>query len=235
MTGASRGLGLEFVRQYASDGASVIACCRAPEKAEQLTALAKTSKHVRILALDVTDPQSLASLVTRLKDEPLDILINNAGIYSGVTGKTQPGVEDRSQEFGSIDGAAFLKVLHANTVSPVLVTEALTPLLEKGKGRKAIIITSKMGSIADMGGSYIAYRTSKAAVNAAARVMALALRPKGIALLNLHPGWVRTDMGGPDAPLSPEQSVRGMRKVIENMSLKQSGQFFAFDGQPIAW
>lgn len=230
ITGASRGLGFEFTHQYAHEGADVIACCRAPDKAEKLKAIAQQHKNIRIEALDVTDGKSIAALAVRLKDTAIDILINNAGIISGGNGK-----EDGTQDFGAVDAEAWDHVLRTNTIAPIMVLQALVPNLASNKNSKAIMITSKMGSIGEMGGGYLAYRTSKAALNAAMVTVSHDLKQKNIAIANLHPGWVKTDMGGAGAQITPETSVTGMRKVIAGLTLAKTGQFFNYDGTIIAW
>lgn len=224
ITGASRGLGLEFARQYQADGWDVIACCRKPAEAAALTALG-----VRIEALDVADEASIAALKGRI-DVPLDLLVNNAGVYGAPEGGT----------FGQIDAENFLKVQRINALGPLLVTQALTPCLEKaaadrGSARVAVV-SSLMGSITDntTGGIY-AYRASKAAANAVARSMAHDLRERGILVIVLHPGWVRTDMGGPNGQIDPPESVSGMRRVIAGTPPDRGGCFFNYDGKEIPW
>jgi NAD(P)-dependent dehydrogenase (short-subunit alcohol dehydrogenase family) len=230
ITGASRGLGLEFVLQYATDGWDVIACCRAPAKVDQLKELADKYK-IRIEALDVSDLKSIEALAAKLKNEAIDILVNNAGIYSG-----DPKVEKGAgQNFGAIDAAAWARVLETNVISPIMMTQAFVPHLARGKERKVAILSSKMGSLAEMGTGAIAYRTSKAAVNAAMRTIAPELATHKIAVVNLHPGWVKTDMGGPTAPVEPQDSIAGMRKVIAGLTLEHSGRFIDYQGQIVPW
>jgi len=235
ITGASRGIGLEFARQYAGAGWDVIAGCRTPAKANMLQALAAKHKNIRIEPLDVTDAKSIATLAAKLKDTAVDLLINNAGIFSGARGATSAEHGDESQEFGSIDAENWDRVLRTNTIAPIMVTQALAACVARGKQRKIAMITSKMGSIAEMGDGYIAYRSSKAALNAAMVTIAHDLKAQGIAVINLHPGWVKTDMGGEGAQITPDISVRGMRKVIDGLALKDTGKFFGYDGKIIAW
>jgi NAD(P)-dependent dehydrogenase (short-subunit alcohol dehydrogenase family) len=235
ITGANRGLGLEFVRQYAADHWAVIAVCRHPEKAEELQSLMNKHNSVRIEALDAADTKSIQILTEKLDDIEIDVLINNAGIFSGGTFSGSATKVDKGQEFGSFDAEAWNKVLRVNTIAPIMMTEALLPHLQRSKDAKVINITSRMGSIDEMGSGYIAYRTSKAALNAAMRVIMHDLKAKGITIANLHPGWVQTDMGGKEAPLQPEISIKGMRKVIEWLTLKDSGQFISYDGKSIPW
>ncbi|MGE3623980.1 MAG: SDR family oxidoreductase [Bdellovibrionales bacterium] len=233
VTGANRGIGLEFVRQYAAGGCEVIACARHPEKAGKLQELAGKHASIRIETLDVTDPSSVAALAAKLRDRPIDILINNAGIYSGAPGGAGANDDDKSQDFGSIDAEAWDRVLRVNTIAPIMVLQAFAPHLARGRDRKAVMITSRMGSIAEMGRGYIAYRTSKAALNAAMVTVSHELKAQKITVVNLHPGWVKTDMGGPNALIDPETSVAGMRAVIAGLA--QTGQYLNYEGKPIAW
>ena len=238
VTGASRGLGFEFVRQYAADGWDVIACCRKPEAAKELRALAAKQKTVRVEALEVTDQNSIGALAQKLKNVPLDLLINNAGIFSG-TGRDgrdfQDDADDKSQSFGTIESAAWARVLETNAIAPIMVTEALTGNLLLGKGRKAVMITSKMGSIELAGEGDIAYRSSKAALNAAMHNIALSLKDRNVTVAALHPGWVKTDMGGSRALLAPEESITGMRQVIAGLTPDKTGQFFDYSGKALPW
>ncbi|MGQ0429020.1 MAG: SDR family oxidoreductase [Gammaproteobacteria bacterium] len=226
ITGASRGLGLEFVRQYAADGWQVHAACRDPGAARELQELAAgSSGRIRVGQLDVTDSASVKTAAAALKGESIDLLINNAGVGN------PPG-----KALGSLDYAAWLKVLDVNALGPARVAEAMVENVAKG-GRKLIVtITSRMGSIADnnSGGSY-PYRSSKAAVNMVMKSLAMDLAPRGIACIVLHPGWVRTDMGGAGGKLSPEQSISELRKLIARLGPKDSGKFYDHDGQQIPW
>lgn len=234
ITGANRGLGLEFVRQYAADAWAVIAVCRNPTKADKLQKLMGQYNNVRIEALDVGDTQSIKILTEKLDDIGIDVLINNAGILSGSFSGSATAV-DKGQEFGSIDATGWDKVLRINTIAPIMMTQALLPHLQRSKNPKVINITSRMGSIDEMGSGHIAYRTSKAALNAAMRVINHDLNSKGVTIVNLHPGWVQTDMGGKEASLQPEVSIKGMRKIIDKLTSKDSGQFLSYDGKTIAW
>lgn len=236
ITGANRGVGLEFTRQYAADGWDIIACCRQPTKADKLQALARTDKKIRIQPLDVADFKAVTALAGTLKDTPLDLLINNAGVFSGLGFSYSEGRKvDDSQEFGSLDSEAWDRVLRTNTIAPIMMTQAFVPHLAKGKDSKAIMISSGMGSIEKMGPGYIAYCTSKAALNAAMRNIAHNLKQQKIAAACFHPGWVQTDMGGTHAQVKPEDSVSGMRKVIAGLTLKQTGQFINYKGEILPW
>jgi NAD(P)-dependent dehydrogenase (short-subunit alcohol dehydrogenase family) len=221
ITGANRGIGLEFARQYAADGWRVLAACRSPRGAKELAGL---SGDVRVLALDVIDEYQLPALAKSLNDEAIDVLINNAGVG---------GFDD---SFGNTPTNDWLEAIRVNAIAPVHVAEQLLPHLERGQRRLIVNITSKMGSIADnsSGGSY-SYRTSKAALNMVTKSMAQDLKGKRIIVAVFHPGWVKTDMGGPQALLPPKASVSAMRAKIATLTAADSGKFFNYDGKPLPW
>lgn len=226
VTGASRGLGLEFARQYAADGWNVLAACRAPGEAAELQGLAVGSGgRVQVVALDVTDAASVKNAAARLAEVPIDLLINNAGVGS-----------PKGQKIGSLDYAAWQRVLDTNTLGPMRVVEAFLGNVEKGRQKKIVTITSGMGSIEDngSGGSY-AYRSSKAAVNMVVKSLSIDLGSRGITCIVMNPGWVRTDMGGAGGQLSPQQSIAAMRKVIAGLTPGDSGRFFNHDGRQYPW
>jgi NAD(P)-dependent dehydrogenase (short-subunit alcohol dehydrogenase family) len=217
VTGANRGIGLEFARQYAADGWEVIATVREPEAAGELGSLG-----VRVEPLDMCDFAALAAFPESLGATPLDLFIANAGV-------------SKAKWIRSEGDAADWQEVHAvNAVAPTLLAELLLPRVEAADGRMAAI-SSQMGSIADSSGGYIAYRSSKAALNAAWRALALGWRDRDVTLLLLHPGWVQTDMGGPQAPLPVEESVAGMRRVIAGLPRRASGAFVDYRGAPVAW
>ena len=222
VTGASRGIGLEFAKQYAADGWTVIATCRHPEQAE---ALAQLQGQIRVEPLDVTDFARIEALGRKLQRQPLDLVINSAGIYG-----------PRITPYESVDYAAWAEVLRVNVMAPLKVTAVFSDSLARSKRRIAIAISSLMGSIGDnsSGGSYI-YRSSKAALNAVMRSLALDLRPKQIIVCVLNPGWVRTHMGGSAAPLEPFESVAGMRQTIDRLTLRDTGSFYNYDGDELPW
>lgn len=222
ITGANRGIGLEFAKQYAADGWKVIATCRRPEEAEKLNAL---EGDIQVHPLDVTDFARIEALARKLEGAPVDLLINNAGIYG-----------PRVVAYDSVDYAAWAEVLRVNTMSPLKVSAVFADNVAKSGLKKIVTITSQMGSIADnaSGGSYI-YRSSKAALNAVMKSLAHDLAAKKIAVAVLHPGWVRTDMGGSGATIDPFESVAGLRQVIEDLSFENSGRFLAYDGRAIPW
>jgi len=214
ITGANRGLGLEFARQYHADGWKVFATAREPSP--ELEALGATVELLDMAGLD-----GVASIGQRF--DALDLLIANAGTYG------PKSVDDAAEARGWLDTFAV------NTVAPYLLARAVLPLVETSRG-KLIAISSKMGSIADnRSGGYLAYRTSKTALNSAWRNLALDVADSGVVAAVLHPGWVQTRMGGESAPLSPEQSVSGLRRVIAGLGASDSGGFFGYDGKPIDW
>jgi NAD(P)-dependent dehydrogenase (short-subunit alcohol dehydrogenase family) len=222
VTGANRGIGFEFVRQMIARGDDVVAGVRRPDRADSLRALA--AERLRILTLDVADPASVVAFARELGDEPVDLLINNAGI-----------VGDRG-ELTSLDAEDLSRTFLVNAVGPVLVTRALLPNLRRGQARKVVHLSSGMGSIGDntSGGSY-GYRMSKAALNMASRNLAHDLKLDGIMSVVLNPGWVQTDMGGPDATLPVGESVRRMLGIIDKLTIERTGQFLNHTGEPYEW
>ena len=221
ITGANRGLGLEFVRSFAADGWRVHACARNIEKAKRVK---QVPGDVICHKLDVTNGLKVASLARGMAEEPLDLLINNAGIYGPRTG------------FGETDYEDWANVLQVNTLAPLRMAERFVGMLENGTGKTIVNISSRMGSIAanTSGGAYI-YRSSKAAVNMVTKGLSVDLAERGITVISFHPGWVQTDMGGEDADIPAEESVAGMRKVIAGLTPADSGKFFNYDGSEIAW
>jgi NAD(P)-dependent dehydrogenase (short-subunit alcohol dehydrogenase family) len=217
ITGAGRGIGLELARQYSAEGWDVVATVREPERAEELAAL-----DVRIEALDMRDFAALEAFPERLGGKPLDLFIANAGISKAKW--------IRSRD----DAEAWQEVHMVNSVAPTLLAETLLALVESAGGRMAAI-SSRMGSIDDSSGGYVGYRASKAALNAAWRALALGWRERPVTLVLLHPGWVQTDMGGPQASLSVEESVAGMRRVIAGLPRGESGTFVDYRGMPVPW
>ncbi len=227
ITGANRGIGLELCKQYANDGWRVLACCRHPDKAEELNKLAvQYSDLVRILALDVEDHAQIEGLAQMLSNETIDLLINNAGVYPA----------SDAGGFGRTDYVEWNTAFRINTMAPLKVTETFVKQIARSEQKVIVTITSQMGSVTDnsSGGNYL-YRTSKAAANMVVKSMAIDLREKGITTVAMNPGWVKTEMGGPNAMLSVEQSVTDMRQVIDKLTLKDSGKFFGNDGVVIPW
>ena len=226
VTGANRGLGLEFVRQYAAEGWRVYAGCRAPADADALRTLADAAaERLSIHALDVQDRTSIQRLVAELADQPIDLLINNAAIWGSA-----------QQLLGGLDDRIWAEVLDVDVVGPVRVTEAFLENVAASARRTVVMLSSRLGSIAsnDSGGRLM-YRAAKAGLNAVAKSLAVDLAPRGIVCIALSPGWVRTEMGGPGAPLSVTESVTGMRQVIERLDSSQSGSFLHYDGSIMPW
>lgn len=226
ITGANRGLGLEFTRQYAAEGWQVIACCRHPGEADALNAIAHRSKgQVRVHALDVAELSAIEALARTLHGTAIDLVINNAGIYP-----------DRHGGFGQTDYDAWMMAFLVNTMAPMKIAESFVSHLERGQGKLIATVSSKMGSLDDntSGGCYL-YRSSKSAVNMVMKSLSLDLASRGIRAVVLHPGWVQTDMGGPNALIGAEESVRGMRRVLERATSKDSGRFLSYDGSEVPW
>ena len=226
ITGTNRGLGLEFVRQYAKDNWQVHACCREQDKARELRQLAAQYKNISVHALDVADHQQIETLGKELRDTPIDILLNNAGVYAG----------NSDESFGSLNYEAWNHAFRINTLAAAKMAEVFAEHVARSEKRLIAAISSLMGSMADngSGGSYL-YRSSKAALNAVMVSLARDLKARRIGTLVLHPGWVKTDMGGSNAEITTEISVRGMRKVMEQFVLKDSGRFIAYDGSDMPW
>ena len=221
ITGANRGVGLEFVKSFSADGWRVHACARNVEKAKRVRAV---SGDVVCHKLDVTNGLKVASLARELAEEPIDLLINNAGIYGPRTG------------FGETDYEEWANVLQVNTLAPLRMVERFVGLLEQGEGKTIVNISSLMGSISQnsSGGGYI-YRSSKAALNMVTKSLSNDLAGRGFTVVSFHPGWVQTDMGGEEADITAEQSVTDMRKVIAGLTTAENGKFFNHDGQELSW
>jgi NAD(P)-dependent dehydrogenase (short-subunit alcohol dehydrogenase family) len=210
ITGAGRGLGLELARQYAADGWRVIATSR--------NAAAGT------VPLDVTDTAQVKQLSSRLRGVPIDVLFCNAGI----SGK-------RGMALGSFDYAQWEQVLRVNLLGAAAVVEALIENVAASERKTVAMMSSHLGSITDTSGMTLPYSTSKAALNLLARGLAATLAQRDIIVVALSPGWVKTDMGGPSAPLTPETSVRGLRNVVGRLRREDSGKFLSYDGASIPW
>jgi len=221
ITGANRGLGLEFARVYLAAGWTVHAGCRNPMRADELKKL-KGDLHIH--ALNVDDPKDAKALAKSLGSEPVDLLLNNAGIY----GK-------RDVKVGGFDHDEFLNVLKTNVVAPIRLAEALVENVAHSTMKKMAFVTSRMGSIAMNAGGSIAYRTSKTALNMAVSCLSMDVKSRGITCILLHPGWVKTDMGGPNAAIGIPESIAGMTQVIEKTGHDDTGKFYDYQGQAIPW
>lgn len=225
ITGTNRGIGLEFVSQFLARGDRVLATCRNVKSADSLNQLRSSNDNLDVLALDVSSTESMQAFIRQLDGVAIDVFINNAGVYG-----------PRAANFGEIDADVWSSVLQVNSIAPLILSQMLLDNLLLGKDKKLIYLTSKMGSIDDNsgGGSYI-YRSSKTALNSVVKSIAIDLAPQGFKAAVLHPGWVRTDMGGQNALIDTQTSVNGMMSVIDNLQQNQSGSFFNYDGNIISW
>jgi NAD(P)-dependent dehydrogenase (short-subunit alcohol dehydrogenase family) len=215
ITGAGRGLGLELARQYAADGWRVIGTVRDAKK---------NFPGMQSELADVTDHRQVAVLAKKLKGVALDVLFCNAGI----AGK-------KGMALGRFDYASWEEVLRVNLLGAAAVAEALVENVAASERRLIAMMSSRLGSITESSGITLPYATSKAALNMLVKGLSVSLKDRGIIVVALSPGWVRTDMGGAGAPLAPEASVAGLRKLIAGLRAGDSGKFFSYDGSPIPW
>ena len=225
ITGTNRGIGLEFVKQFLAREDTVLATCRDMGSATELRQLKNDTRKLHIFELDVSSQKSMEDLTLQLAGHAIDIFINNAGVYG-----------PRDSTFGKVSANEWAKVLQVNAKAPMILTQLLIDNLRDGSDKKLLYITSKMGSIDDNkgGGSYV-YRSSKAALNAVVKSISVDLRDSGFSVAVLHPGWVQTDMGGPNALIDVTTSVSKMIGVIDNLNSHNSGSFFNYDGGIILW
>ncbi|EKM22863.1 SDR family oxidoreductase [Vibrio sp. HENC-03] len=223
ITGANRGIGLSLTELYLQQGAQVHATSRNLTDSKELHALASRYNTLVLHELDVTDYQRVAHLASELP--AIDLLINNAGYYG-----------PKGYGFGDTDIKEWRQVFEINTIAPLKLVESFYPLLQQGKAKKIACISSKVGSMTEntSGGGYI-YRSSKAALNSVVKSLSNDLTDEGFTVLALHPGWVRTEMGGPNALIDPQTSADGLAKVIEQSTQENSGQFINYDGTELPW
>jgi NAD(P)-dependent dehydrogenase (short-subunit alcohol dehydrogenase family) len=219
ISGAGRGLGYELARQYAADGWRVIGTVRDATARKRLQALG-----VEVQTVDVAQREQITKLARELKGTALDVLFCNAGI----SGK-------RDMALGSFDYDSWEEILRVNLLGAAALAEALLANVAAGERKVIAMMSSRLGSIAESSGMTLPYSSSKAALNMLVKGLAATLRGKGVITVALSPGWVRTDMGGSGAPLAPEASVAGLRKVIAGLTPADSGKFLSHDGSPIAW
>jgi len=219
ITGANRGLGLEFAHQFTQKGYTVIGTARSPGEAHELQ-----NTGARIVKLDVADSDSVRAMAEELKDTKIDILINNAGVFGHDT-----------QNFIDLDIDKLNWSFQVNTLGPMRVTQALYENLLIGEEKKILHMSSIMGSIEQNSGGGYGYRMSKAALNMFNKTLSVELADKGFICVVLHPGWVQTDMGGERAPLTPEESISGLIKVIEELSSGDNGRFYDYRGRELPW
>ena len=225
LTGANRGIGLQLTEQFAAAGWNLLACCRNPDGATDLQALSERYPQIEVFALDVTSYAQMATLSTQLKDRPIDILLSNAGVYG-----------PKGVNFGEVDPAIWREVIEVNTIAPMMLVQTFVEQVAASRQKLVAIISSKVGSIADnsSGGSYL-YRTSKTAVNQVAKCLSIDLAGRGISTISLHPGWVQTAMGGPNAEIGVTDSVAGLKLILEAAGPDQNGHFIEYNGEPIPW
>jgi len=226
ITGCSRGIGLEMTRYCMEKGWRVYACCRHPQRSEKLLSMAQLSNgRVSVHLVDVSEIATIQALAYELRNEAIDVLINNAGIYGS----------DKNN-FGQVDVASWLQTFQINTIAPLKMVEAFVEQLTIGQNKIIACLSSKMGSMDDngSGGSYI-YRSSKAALNAVVKSLSIDLKDKGFTCVVMHPGWVKTDMGGTQAEITTRECVSRMFAILENLSPEDSGRFIDIDGADIPW
>ena len=219
ITGASRGLGLEFARQFYSEECKVIATCRNPKKANELNSIGDIDVH----SLDVTDDKSVANLADKLRGENIDILINNAGVIGQRDG------------FGRLDYDIWAETMDTNVFGPMRVAEAFRDNVMNSEKKQMIFITSRMGSITEAVPNAYVYRSSKAALNMAVKCLSVELEQQGLIAVLFHPGHVQTDMGGQAAPVTPQKSIEGMKNQIVALTHDDNGRFLSYDGHQIPW
>ena len=219
ITGASRGLGLEFARQFYNEECRVIATCRSPKDANELNAIGDIDVH----ALDVTDDKSVANLADKLRGENIDILINNAGVIGQRDG------------FGRLDYDIWAETMDTNVFGPMRVAEAFRDNVMNSEKKQMIFITSRMGSITEAVPNAYVYRSSKAALNMAVKCLSAELGEQGLIAVLFHPGHVQTDMGGQAAPVTPQKSIEGMKNQIVALTHDDNGRFLSYDGRQIPW
>ena len=225
ITGSNRGIGLELTRAFADQSWRVFAACRVPDDAEELQELSEDHPLVSIHALNVADDDQVQRLATEIRDLPLDILFNNAGVFG-----------PEKQGFGESIVEDWLETFRVNTVAPMRMAELFVENVARSNRKIIASMGSVMGSIAEnSSGGYYAYRTSKAGVHMVMKGLAADLAPRGITTAVFHPGWVHTRMGGPQAPVSPEQSAAGIQQVLLGLTPEDSGKFFDFEGNERAW
>lgn len=228
VTGASRGLGREFVRQYAAAGWQVIACARNPDTMSDLA-----SESTVLQKLDLLDPANIAALADALANRPIDVLLNNAGTIGSQSFATH-GLN--VQRFGHSDYTDWEHVFRVNVLGPMRMAEAFVEHVAASNRKTIVTLTSMVGSIStNVSGGLYAYRSSKAAANAIMKSMSIDLAARGIIATPIHPGWAKTDMGGPSAPLDPVDAVAGVRRVIERLTPENAGRFWQFDGTEMPW
>ena len=225
ITGANRGLGLGFVKKYLEKNVNVLCTTRdISGSKELLECKERYPNNIEIFELDLLKENGAETLANQLNGMPIDILINNAGVGSS------------NQHFEAVSSKPWLEVLKVNLIAPLIITQSLFENVKKSSAKKIYFLSSQLGSIGDntSGGMYI-YRSSKTGLNQVVKSLSVDLKPKGITVVSLHPGWVKTDMGGPNAPVSIDKSIEGMIKVIERTDINDTGRFLNYDGTELPW
>ena len=225
ITGANRGLGLGFVKKYLEKNVHVLCTTRdISGSKELLECKERYPNNIEIFELDLLKENGAKTLANQLNGMPIDILINNAGVGSS------------NQHFEAVSSKPWLEVLKVNLIAPLIITQSLIENVKKSSVKKINFLSSQLGSIEDntSGGMYI-YRSSKTGLNQVVKSLSVDLKSKGITVVALHPGWVKTDMGGPNAPVSIDESVEGMIRVIETTDIKDTGKFLNYDGRELPW
>ena len=218
ITGANRGIGLELTKKLAKQN-QIFATTRTMSSDDELHSIENTN----VYQLDLLDDKSMDELIHRLDEVPIDLVINNAGIF-------------HDEQFNGLNHDLWLDEMKVNAISPISLTHRLKNNLVNGKDKKVVFISSQMGSIDDnYSGNYYFYRSSKAALNASAKSISIDWKDDGISVLILHPGWVQTDMGGKTAKITVEESVSGMIDLINNHNLKDTGAFLNYSGRKMEW
>ena len=226
ITGANRGIGLEHARRFAAHGAQVFATARSPDEAKELRALASMKDlRIEIFAYEASDAEAPARLKVALGNTPLDLLFANAGAPS-----------DKTQSFGSINVENTLELVRINALAPLKLVEVLADNVARSQRKVIAFQSSRLGSVGDNStGGYYPYRIAKCALNMVTKNVSIDLKPRGVIVVALHPGWVRTRMGGASAPVSVEECVTGQQRLLEELKPDHSGRFFNYDGSELPW
>ena len=225
ITGANRGLGLGFVRSFLAKNVNVICTTRNISGSKDLLECKKKHpNNIQILELDLLKENLEKPLSDLLSDKPIDILINNAGVGSS------------NQNFDVVSSKPWLEVLKVNLIAPLMITQSIIENVKKSSAKKIYFLSSQLGSIAEntSGGMYI-YRSSKTGLNQVVKSLSVDLKVHGVTVISLHPGWVKTDMGGPNAPVSIKESIEGMMRVIKTTDIRDTGRFLNYDGRELPW
>lgn len=231
VTGANRGIGLEYTRQLAAAGESVVATARSPGSASELAAIAAQSPQVRIEALDLEERSSVAALSARLAGTPIDVLLNNAGLYGGSWDNSS-----HRQSGESMDYDLWEQIMRVNVMAPFQLIQELRPCLDAGQRKLVINMSSDLGSIANNSqGQSHAYRSSKAALNMVTKGLSIELAAQGFTVISMAPGWTQTDLGGKSAQWPVEESVANQLKEIASLSAADNGRFVDLLGTSVPW